>query len=122
MSKQFVTASQADPKYDWYFYAIVCSDAAAAEAEMKHIASNKIEPPRTENPHGAISVSIYQQKYVIIGPTKLPSHYFANGGPLYESDTREDVIATLRAGEGLKPGVGPETDVPAKPQKGQRFP
>lgn len=63
------------------FLGVVCSNGREAEDLARHIRSNR---------HVA---NVYQHRFVIIGPTTAPGHYFANGGPLFAQFYYEDVLA-----------------------------
>lgn len=72
-----------------HHYVIVCDDEAGALSAMRHFHDNHV-PAR-----------VYRGRYVHIGPTTQPGHYFANGGPLYEGEYYEDAIEALIKGEKL---------------------
>lgn len=73
------------------YYALTCADPYNAEQVTLHVRQN------------GIRAEVYEERFVVIGPTTHPGHYFANGGPLYEGGSKLEVIGELRAGERLPP-------------------
>lgn len=71
------------------YYGIDCADDRQALSTLEHLG------------HNGVKAEVFEDRFVIIGPTAFPGHYFANGGPLYEADSRPGVITRLCAAEGI---------------------
>lgn len=73
------------------YYALKCPGSFEAESLLLHVRQN------------GVRATIYESRFVVVGPTVMPGHYFANGGPLYEGGSMSEVVGALRAGERLPP-------------------